>query len=79
MDPLLQLIVVMPSVILFALVIAAFMREENERFHIVEAAYRRRHAAHEMRVHFPVRSVRTQRPHEEPVEVYREPPVRHAA
>jgi hypothetical protein len=46
MDPVLQLIIVMPFVLLFALIVAAFMREENERFHNTEAAYRRRHAFH---------------------------------
>jgi hypothetical protein len=80
MDPVLQLIIVMPFVLLFALIVAAFMREENERFHNTEAAYRRRHPAQEMRVHSPVRSVPTQRPREESAELEDVPaPVRHAA
>ena len=79
MDPVLQLIIVMPSVILFALIVAGFMREENERFHSIEAAYRRRHTLHRTQAHFPVRSVRAQRPHEESVEAHHDSPVDHAA
>jgi hypothetical protein len=72
MDPLLQLIIVMPFVILFALIVAALTRQENQRFHDTEAAYQRRHVAHRAQVHSPVRSVRAQ-PDKESVEVHHEP------
>ena len=80
MDPVLQLIIVMPFAILFALIIAAFMREENERFHRIEAAYRRRHTFHQTQAHFPRRSVPTQSSDQESVELADAPrPVHHAA
>jgi hypothetical protein len=78
MDPVLQLIIVMPFVLLFALIVAAFMRQENEQFHIVQAAYRRRHAAQQTQAPSPVRLVR-QQPEEESVEVHHDSPVDHAA
>ena len=80
MDTLLQLLIVMPFVMLFAIVVVALMRQQNEHFHDLEAAYQRRHAVHRTAVRSPVRSVRIQQPAEEPVEphdVVR--PVRHAA
>jgi hypothetical protein len=69
MDLLLELMIVMPFVILFALIIAAFMREENERFHSLEATYRRRHTFHQTPVHSPVRSAHAQSSDQESVEL----------
>jgi hypothetical protein len=55
MDVLAQLLIVIPYVALFAVVVAALARQENERFHSLEAAYRRRHR---MRVRSAVRFAR---------------------
>jgi hypothetical protein len=80
MDLVLQLIIVMPIVILFALIIAAFMREENQRFHSIEAAYRRRHTFLRPQARSPVQSARVQSSEQESVELDDVPrPAHHAA
>ena len=76
MHPLAQLIIAMPFVILFALIVAAFMRQENQRLHRIDAANRRRHPAHQMPVYRPVPLVRAQRPDKE-AGVHRDPPPVH--
>jgi hypothetical protein len=50
MDPLLQLLIVLPFVILFALIVAALTRQENQRLHFLQAAYRRRRADHQTQI-----------------------------
>ena len=65
-----HVIIVMPFVLLFAWLVAASMRQEDQELHEVAAAYR-------PQAHSPVRLVRTQRPHEE--SVHHDSPVHHAA
>jgi len=54
MEPMVQLIVVMPFVVVFGLIVVALWRQENQRFHSLEAAYRRRHAVRRTRAYSPV-------------------------
>ncbi len=82
MDPILQLLVVLPFLILFAMIIVPLMRQENQRMHRIEALYERRYVAQRTRVKSAERPsvpVRIQKVDEASVESHDAPDVRHAA